>query len=104
MAVAGMMPVGFVNACGLNAGGEHKLPMSVLELLLMGKDGTLDDTPKSSHSAFSTMVANDKRPRNIEPKSYSKTILVGNNDAAVLAAAEEAAKNGIQSSDFGNSC
>jgi glycerate 2-kinase len=79
-----------VNLYGLNAGGEHELPTSVLDLILMGKDGKLDDTPKSSHSAFSAMVA----PDNEEPKLFSETILVGNNDAAVLAAAEEAAKMG----------
>ena len=83
-----------VNAYGLNAGGQHELPIAVLGLLLMGKDGELDDTPKSTHPAFSTMVTTDKHPSKKEQKSFSETILVGNNDAAVLAAADEAAKIG----------
>ncbi|KAL3811714.1 hypothetical protein ACHAXA_004080 [Cyclostephanos tholiformis] len=80
-----------VDSYGLNAGGEYELPTAVLDLLSMGKDGKFDDTPKSSHSAFSTMVGTHKHSSNMEPKLYSETILVGNNDAAVLAAAEEAA-------------
>ena len=81
---------GLVNAYGL----EHELPIAVLDLLLMGKDGKLDDTPKSVHPAFSTMGATEKHPSKKEQKLFSETILVGNNDAAVLAAADEAAKMG----------
>lgn len=77
-----------VDEYGLNAGGIHELPITVLDLLSMGKDGKLDDTPKSSHSAFSTMTSTK------DGKSYSETILVGSNDAAVMAAAEEAAAMG----------
>jgi len=85
---------GLVNAYGLNSGGEHELPIAVLDLLLMGKDGKLDDTPKSAHPAFSAIGATDKHPSKKEHKLFSETILVGNNDAAVLAAADEAAKMG----------
>jgi len=80
---------GLVNAYGL----EHELPIAVLDLLLMGKDGKLDDTPKSAHPAFSTMGATENLSKK-EQKLFSETILVGNNDAAVLAAADEAAKMG----------
>ena len=74
-----------VEEYGLNAGGNHELPKPVLDLLQMGKDGTLDDTPKSSHPAFST--SGGSRP-------LSETVLVGNNHAAVMATAEEAEKLG----------
>lgn len=74
-----------VEEYGLNAGGNHELPQAVLDMLQMGKEGKLDDTPKSSHPAFS---ASD------ETKSLSENILVGNNYAAVMAAAEEAEKMG----------
>ncbi|KAL7535038.1 hypothetical protein ACHAXR_006224 [Thalassiosira sp. AJA248-18] len=70
--------VRLVDEYGLNASGRHELPKSVLDLLQKGRDGELDDTPKSSHQAF----------------SVSETILVGNNDASVMAAAEEAEKMG----------
>ncbi len=84
-----------VDSYGLHGGGEHELPIAVLDLLSMGKDGKLDDTPKSSHPAFSTMVVTNNWHPSLEgPQSYSETILVGNNDAAVLAAAEEASKMG----------
>lgn len=76
-----------VDAYGLNAGGEHELPAAVLDVLSGGRDGVLDDAPRSSHPAFSTMALGGRT-------SYSETILVGNNDAAVLAAAEEASRMG----------
>jgi len=63
-----------VEEYGLNAGGNHELPKPVLDLLQMGKDGTLDDTPKSSHPAFST--SGGSRP-------LSETVLVGNNHGDV---------------------
>jgi len=69
-----------VKEYGLDAGGSHELPQSVLSLLQMGKDGKLDDTPKSSHPIFK--------------ESLSETILVGNNYAAVMAAAEKAENMG----------
>ena len=75
-----------VDKYGLNAGGKHELPTTVLDLLSMGKDGKLDDTPKSSNLAFSTSTK--------DKKLLSETILVGNNDAAVMAAADEAATMG----------
>eukprot|EP00579_Thalassiosira_antarctica_P022673 CAMPEP_0201988412 /NCGR_PEP_ID=MMETSP0904-20121228/92314_1 /ASSEMBLY_ACC=CAM_ASM_000553 /TAXON_ID=420261 /ORGANISM="Thalassiosira antarctica, Strain CCMP982" /LENGTH=496 /DNA_ID=CAMNT_0048542583 /DNA_START=133 /DNA_END=1623 /DNA_ORIENTATION=- len=74
-----------VEEYGLNAGGNHELPQAVLDMLQMGKDGKLDDTPKSTHPAFTASE---------ETKSLSETILVGNNYAAVMAAAEEAEKMG----------
>lgn len=70
------------------------MPHGVLNLLQMGKDGKLDDTPKSSHPAFSAMIPSDKQSAIHESKLLSETILVGNNDAAVMAAAEEAEKIG----------
>jgi len=78
-----------VEEYGLNAGGEHELPMPVQELLQMGRDGKLDDTPKSKHPAFS-----EKQSSPGDAQLFSETILVGNNDAAVMAAADEAEKMG----------
>ena len=72
---------------GLNSGGEHELPKSVLDVLQMGKDGKLEDTPKSSHPAFSTKNESQQQ-------FLTETILVGNNEASVMAAAEEAEKLG----------
>lgn len=69
----------------LDAGGAHELPPAVLDLLKMGKAEKLDDTPKSSHPAFSRM--NSSSSGN-DSKLFSETILVGNNDSAVLAAAD----------------
>ncbi len=60
----------------------------------MGKDGKLDDTTKSAHPAFSTMVATNKHAPKKGSKLFSETILVGNNDAAVFAVADKAEKMG----------
>ena len=71
---------------GLDTGEKHGLPLSVLDFLWRGNIGEFNDTPKSSHLAFSTM---DKPvSSNNQPQSFSETLLVGNNYAAVLAAAE----------------
>mmetsp|Transcript_4746 Transcript_4746/g.9943 ORF Transcript_4746/g.9943 Transcript_4746/m.9943 type:complete len:626 (-) Transcript_4746:54-1931(-) len=70
---------------GLGCGGDHELPAAVLELLQVGKTGNLDDTPKSKHPAFSSTAGLTK---------LCETVLVGNNDAAVMAAAEEAEELG----------
>jgi glycerate-2-kinase len=51
-----------------------KLPSNVLELLALGRDGELPDSPSSDHPVFETC----------------KTILVGNNSLAVEAAAKQA--------------
>ena len=71
----------------LDYGGAHELPQAVLDLLKMGKNYKLDDTPKSSHPAFSQMNSRSSRK---DSKLFSETILVGNNYAAVIAAADEA--------------
>lgn len=71
----------------LDSGGAHELPPAVLDLLKMGKTDKLDDTPKSSHPAFSQMNSSSSRK---DSKLFSETILVGNNYAAVMAAADEA--------------
>jgi len=79
---------GWDNACrlvkeyGLEAGGEHALPDTVLNLLQVGKEGLLEDTPKSSHPAF------------CGSPPLCQTVLVGNNRAAVMAAANEADRLG----------
>ena len=87
-----------VTEYGLDAGGEHELPKTVFDLLRMGKAGKLDDTPKSSHPAFSAMSSTaseiHEQSTTTTPKLFSETILVGNNYAAVLAAANEAEKLG----------
>lgn len=75
-----------VDEYGLGSGGDHALPLAVLELLQKGQCGELDDTPKSSHPAFSNMPSHDQL--------QSETILVGNNHAAVMAAADMAEKLG----------
>ena len=80
-----------VEEYGLNSGGEHELPQSVLDLLQMGKDGKLEDTPKTSHPAFSPIQGGSQ---NNEQTLLSETVLVGNNDAAVLAAAKTAERLG----------
>jgi glycerate 2-kinase len=82
-----------VNEYGLNSGGKHELPHSVLEFLWRGKLGELDDTPKSSHLAFSVIDGGDLSSNN-QTKLYSETVLVGNNYAAVLAAAEKSEQLG----------
>ena len=71
----------------LDSGGAHELPQAVLDLLKMGGNYKLDDTPKSSHPAFSQMNSSSSRK---DSKLFSETILVGNNYAAVMAAADEA--------------
>ena len=53
---------------------QQKLPEPVIELLRKGNNGELEDTPKASHPTF----------QNCE------TVLVGNNQAAVMAAAKKA--------------
>ncbi len=79
---------GWEDACllvkeyGLDADGDHALPHAVLQLLKLGKEGKLEDTPKSSHPAFC-----DSPP-------LCQTVLVGNNSAAVMAAANEADRLG----------
>jgi len=86
-----------VEEYGLNANGAHALPSSVLGLLQMGAAGELDDTPSSSHPAFSTMGASDddmQQSTEKDQKLFSETILVGNNDASVMAAAQEAENRG----------
>mmetsp|Transcript_1179 Transcript_1179/g.2934 ORF Transcript_1179/g.2934 Transcript_1179/m.2934 type:complete len:650 (+) Transcript_1179:180-2129(+) len=85
-----------VEEYGLDVGGVHELPGAVLDMLRMGRDGELDDTPKSSHPAFSQMITSSSSsdesssPKEEDSKLYSETILVGNNRAAVMAAADEA--------------
>ncbi len=71
---------------GLNTGEKHGFPQSVLDFLWRGNIGKLNDTPKSSHLAFSAMDKQDLS--NNQPQLLSETVLVGNNYAAVLAAAE----------------
>eukprot|EP00986_Skeletonema_menzelii_P008467 scaffold3573_cov153-Skeletonema_menzelii.AAC.5 len=71
-----------VKEYGLEADGEYALPDTVLKLLRLGKEGHLKDTPKSSHAAFC-----DSPP-------LCQTVLVGNNRAAVMAAANEADRLG----------
>lgn len=71
-----------VKEYGLEADGEYALPDAVLNLLRLGKEGHLEDTPKSSHQAF-----RDSPP-------LCRTVLVGNNRAAVIAAANEADRLG----------
>lgn len=81
-----------VSEYGLNTGGKHELPRSVLDFIWKGKAGDLDDTPKSSHLAFSAMDREESS--NMQPQLFSETILVGNNYAAVLAAAEKSEQLG----------
>jgi len=86
-----------VEEYGLNADGAHALPSSVLDLLQIGAAGKLDDTPSSSHRAFLTMGASDddmQQSTEKDQKLFSETILVGNNDASVMAAAQEAENRG----------
>mmetsp|Transcript_27988 Transcript_27988/g.41777 ORF Transcript_27988/g.41777 Transcript_27988/m.41777 type:complete len:572 (-) Transcript_27988:50-1765(-) len=71
-----------VQEYGLEADGEYALPDTVLNLLRLGKEGQLEDTPKSSHPAFC-----DSPP-------LCQTVLVGNNRAAVMAAANQAGQLG----------
>ncbi|KAL3792475.1 hypothetical protein HJC23_008397 [Cyclotella cryptica] len=71
---------------GLDEGGEHELPPTVLKLLQMGMDGLLGDTPKSDNPAFSYNDATSTL--------HAENVLVGNNCAAVMAAAEEAKQLG----------
>jgi len=71
-----------VKEYGLEAGGEYALPDAVLNLLRIGKEGLLEDTPKSSHPAF------------CGSPPLCQTVLVGNNRAAVMAAANEADRLG----------
>lgn len=82
-----------VNEYGLITGGKHELPQSVLDFLWKGKAGELDDTPKSSHLAFFAMDRGESSS-NKRPQLFSETILVGNNYAAVLAAAEKSEQLG----------
>lgn len=85
-----------VEEYGLGRGGDHEIPEAVLELLRRGSEGQLDDTPDSSHPAFSTLptVGDGIVEETTEPKKHSETVLVGNNDAAVMAAASEAERRG----------
>ena len=62
------------------------MPMAVLKLLKMGRDGLVDDTPKTDNPAFSFNSATST--------SLSENVLVGNNRAAVMAAADEAKQLG----------
>lgn len=73
---------GLVEEYGLTAGGEHALPRAVLELLRQGKEGAPEDAPTSAHPAFATARDGTKRS--------SESVLVGNNYAAVVAAADMA--------------
>ena len=82
-----------VNEYGLGIDGVHELPKTVLDLLEKGQAGNLEDTPKSTHPAFSSMANTDATTHD-KPKALCETVLVGNNDAAVMAAAEEADKRG----------
>jgi len=86
---------------GLHNGGPYELPKSVLDVLKQGVDGELDDTPRSDHPVFSTprryVVGSEDEKEDNPPDSMSmlsETILVGNNDLAVSAAAKEADKLG----------
>ena len=78
--------IAIVEEYGLDEGGEHELPMSVLRLLKMGKDGLIDDTPKKDDPTFSFNSSTST--------SFSENVLVGNNRAAVMAAADEANRLG----------
>ena len=73
----------------LKAGGEHELPREVLDLLRKGNNGDTDDTPTSTHPAFAKS--------NNGTKLLTENILIGNNRAAVMAAAEEAERRGYHS-------
>jgi glycerate-2-kinase len=59
---------------------QGTLPDSVMQLLGNGKDGLLDDSPSSDHPVF----------------KQSNNCLVGNNEVAVLAAADKAKQLGYQ--------
>jgi glycerate-2-kinase len=74
--------VQIVREYGLDEGGDHELPVEVLKLLQMGKEGLVEDTPKEDNPAFSRKDATST--------SFSENVLVGNNHAAVMAAADEA--------------
>lgn len=78
--------IAIVEEYGLDEGGEHELPMAVLRLLKMGHDGLIDDTPKKDNPAFSFNSSMST--------SFSENVLVGNNRAAVMAAADEANRLG----------
>ncbi|KAL7546671.1 hypothetical protein ACHAWF_010004 [Thalassiosira exigua] len=82
-----------VEEYGLGTGGHHELPLGVIELLQRGKEGILDDTPKAYHPAFSGREPHDKESRRYR-KLHSETVLVGNNYASVMAAADEALRIG----------
>jgi glycerate 2-kinase len=88
------MAMKLVDQYQLNKEQANALPQSVLELLQQGVDGTLDDgaddapsTP--SHPMFCTSRGNEN-----ESSMLSETILVGNNELAVMAAAHEAKQRG----------
>jgi len=68
-------------------GLHSKLPSTVMQMVQDGVNGELSDTPKSSHAAFSTKQQDST-------SNLCETILVGNNEKAVMAAAEEASKLG----------
>ena len=57
---------------------REQIPESVLELLQDGLEGRVDDTPNQDHPVF----------------EKTETVLVGNNELAVLAAAEQARAKG----------
>ena len=72
-----------VKEYGLEVNGEYALPDAVLNLLKFGKEGLImEDTPKSSHPSF------------CGSPPLCQTVLVGNNRAAVMAAADEADRLG----------
>jgi len=95
-----------VNEYGLNEGGPYELPKTVLDVLEKGVKGDLDDTPRRSHPMFCTprqqqsVVGREEKEvdhdENLADSTsmLSETILVGNNDLAVTAAAKEAEKLG----------
>jgi glycerate 2-kinase len=75
-----------VKEYGLGIGGDHELPSGVLELLQMGLDGGVDDTPKEDNPAFSVNESSSTK--------YTENVLVGNNYASVMAAADQAKRLG----------
>ena len=78
-----------VKEYGLHQGGKHELPSSVLKLLQTGCEGLLEDTPKDDNPAFSW--------NEFTSAPYCQNVLVGNNNAAVMAAAKEAEQRGYNS-------
>eukprot|EP00978_Attheya_sp_CCMP212_P027892 scaffold94627_cov53-Attheya_sp.AAC.2 len=88
------MAVKLVEQYQLNKGQANALPQSVLELLQQGVDGTLDDDADDAPSTPSHPMFCTSRGNENESSMLSETILVGNNELAVMAAAHEAKQRG----------